>query len=287
MYKLKVALSHDIDRISKTYQYFTKSIRAIKKMDLSSLKYQVLSFKERNRVFWNFDKIIELEDKYGVKSTHFFLFETIKFDFIHPANWKLSQGRYSKEDPRIIEIIRFLDENGWEVGLHGSFNSFKDYSLLVSEKKILENILGKPVFGVRQHYLNLDSHTWMVQKNAGFLYDSSYGYTKKIGFKDDIYTPFQPFEDQFLEIPLVIMDSCFMEDNKRWDNLEKIVNQAQDNNGIIVLNWHNNNLHEVEFPGYLRNYELLIKYFKERNAEFYRLIDYYNEILPKIGNKNV
>lgn len=279
MVKIKVALTHDIDRIQKTYQYFTKSARAIAKLSPKALINQLRSITDADTIFWNFDKIMTVESKYGVRSSNYFLFESIKFNLFKPGSWKLSLGRYDSNDPNIKLIIRELDQNGWEIGLHGSYLSYMNLSLMKSEKLILEDILGKKVYGIRQHYLNLSETTWSIQKEAGFLYDTSLGFTREIGFKDARVAPFRPFDDHFLEIPLVIMDSCFASDKQRWKKLDMITQQAVTNNGIIVLNWHNNNLDPRDFPHYFEYYEELIKYFKDKGAKFYRLIDYYQEIM--------
>lgn len=281
MGKIKVALTHDIDRIQKTYQYFTKSAVALRNLNFRLLLNQIQSISEMNSIFWNFDKIMNIEEKYGVRSTHFFLFETIKPKILTPKTWKLAFGRYNATNPRIKSIIWDLNMNGWEIGLHGSFRSFNDPKLLSQEKQILEDILGREVYGIRQHYLNLDEQTWMYQRDAGFLYDTSFGYTRAIGFKENRVTPFRPFKDHFLEIPLVIMDSCFASDSDRWQKLDQIVQTATAGEGIIVLNWHNNNLDERDFPHYFEYYELLIKYFIDRGAKFYRMVDFYNEWLKE------
>ncbi|HCY74449.1 MAG TPA: hypothetical protein DHV28_00880 [Ignavibacteriales bacterium] len=77
--RLKVALTHDIDRTEKTYQYLTNSISALKKLDFSKILHQIRSFKLCDQVYWNFDEIINIENKYGVKSTFFFQIESIPF----------------------------------------------------------------------------------------------------------------------------------------------------------------------------------------------------------------
>ena len=130
---LKVALSHDVDRVKKSYQYFTSSLKKSIRFDITGLQYELKSFFGREP-YWNFDKIINIEEKYSVKSTFFFLDESIEFKLFNIKNWKLSLGRYSIENPEIISIIKQLDKNGWEIGLHGSYNSYKDFGLLKSEK---------------------------------------------------------------------------------------------------------------------------------------------------------
>jgi hypothetical protein len=151
---LKVALTHDVDRTDKTYQCITHGLKSLKKGDIPSVKYHLLSWRHRRKVYWNFEDIISLENQYGAKSTFFFLIESMPFQLFKPSRWKLSLGRYNIQEHRIASIIRYLDKNGWDVNLHGSFESYHNPALLEGEKKLLENILGHKILGVRQHYLN-------------------------------------------------------------------------------------------------------------------------------------
>ncbi|HCY74447.1 MAG TPA: hypothetical protein DHV28_00870 [Ignavibacteriales bacterium] len=273
--RLKVALTHDIDRTEKTYQYFTNSISALKHLNLAKVVYQIHSFKQRDRVYWNFDEIINIENKYGVKSTFFFLIETIPFNLFDISNWKLSLGRYDINDPRIVEMILFLDKNGWEIGLHGSYLSFNDINLLKKEKAILENILGHQIIGIRQHYLNLNENTWKIQKEAGFNYDSSWGPNRTIGFKDNRYTPFSPFNDSFKVFPLSVMDFCYLSTVDRKGVLDKIINICSEKDSILVVNWHNDCFDEKEKPGFNKAYREIIEVCLENDAYFNTLSHYY------------
>lgn len=257
---LKVALTHDVDRTEKTYQYLTHTLRAIKKGDFKTTAYHAATRKKRHEVYWNFDEIIDIETKYGVKSTFFFLIESFPFLLFKPATWKLSLGRYDITETRIRKVIRKLQQNGFEIGLHGSYASYNDLSLLKREKQQLEAVTGQTADGIRQHYLNLNKNTWWLQQQAGFRYDSSWGYTCKIGFKDGKIKPFRPFKDKpFTVFPLAVMDSCYMQTHNYLKELVNIIEQCMENNAVMVINWHSNNFHEKEFPGWKDAYKEVIE----------------------------
>ncbi len=275
-----VALTHDVDRTRKTYQYISQFFKSLKRKDIYKMKYCIQFFFSQNKSYWNFNEIIRIEESYGVKSTFFFLNESIKFNPLRISNWKLSLGRYKINDPEIVTMIKFLDQNGWEIGVHGSFNSYKNKRLLENEKNILEKIVGHKIIGTRQHYLNLNDNTWQLHKELGFLYDSTWGFTRNIGFKDNKIQPFFPFNDKFVVFPLTIMDVCFMSFPKkeRWEKFMKIIEQIEKNNGILVLNWHQRVFNENEFPDFRKEYIKIIEYLLKNNAMFYTLGDFYKEL---------
>lgn len=280
---LKVALSHDIDRTKKTYQYFTKPLRALAKLDFKALKNQLISFGS-NKNYWTFEEIIRIEEENNVKSTYFFLNETIKINFLKLGTYKLALGRYKISDPKMVELIKRLDKGGWEIGVHGSYNSFKDKELLNREKLTLEKIVGHEIIGTRQHYLNLNDTTWKIQKEIGFKYDSSLGYNgsiTKIGFIDERLTPFFPFNDEFSVIPLVLMDANFMGIQDRWQELEKLIDLCIQNGAYLVVNFHNHVYNEKEFPGYKTAYKKIIEMCKAKNANFYTMKEIYETELQK------
>lgn len=278
MSQLKVALSHDVDRVRKTHQYITRSLRFLRHGQLNSLGREVSSFSKRNEVYWNFPDIMKTEDTLGVRSTFFFLLESYPFRPTHPSTWKLALGRYDIRSDKIINVIKELDKEGWEIGLHGSYSSYSDAALLKHEKKQLEQVVGHPVKGIRQHYLNLNSNTWRYQEDAGFHYDSSLGFTDRIGYKSGMVAPFKPHNSSFIEFPLAIMDSCFLEDPDSDDNLKKIIDLTIANDGVLVLNWHSNSWHPDEYTDYKEKYVGLIKLFKAQGAIFKTLGEFCLEL---------
>lgn len=264
---INVCLSHDIDRTRKTYQYFTKSIISILKCNFKGVSNQLLSLMKSNQ-YWTFRDFIDIEQSFNIRSTVFFLNETIKTDIFRPSSYKLSLGRYSIRDKKIIDIILWLDRNGWEIGVHGSYNSYKDKDLLSKEKQILENIVGHNIIGIRQHYLNLDENTWKYQKELGFEYDTSWGHTNSLGFKGGKYLPFHPFNDSFTVFPLVISDTNFMAAKNKWEEFEKLTDICQTTGAVMVINFHQHVFNEYDFPGFKQAYIDLIRKLINKNAVF-------------------
>jgi len=265
--KFIVWLSHDVDRVYKNI--FFSIYYAFKKKNFSHIQ----SLLKRVNTFWNFDKITKLEEKYQVKSTLFFLHETMKFNLLNPQSLVLSKGRYSLQDLKIISCIKELDKHGWEVGLHGSYNSYNNRELLLSEKKLLQSILRHPLLGIRQHYLNLSiPHTWEIQRSLGFTYDASFGLTKDIGFRDQIFYPFRPFNDNFIVFPLTIMDKPLFEKyqypNRIWEECIKIIDDVESKKTILSILWHQCFFNVKELPHHIDIYEKIIKECKKRNALF-------------------
>lgn len=277
---LKVALSHDVDRIKKHYQYFTNSIKAFLKGNIKTALYHYASC-FHPEPYWNFPEIMKIEEDFGVRSTFFILDETLPFKIFDKKNWQLSVGRYKISNKKLQETIQFLDKNGWEIGVHGSYLSYQNEPLLRQEKQNIENIIGHEIIGTRQHYLNWDENTWSLQKACGFKYDSTWGLTNDIGLKENKVLPFMPFDDYFAEIPLMVMDIPFMEikSNERWEKFYKILDTLEENNGILVINWHQRVYKEKEFPGYRSSYEKIIRICKERNAQFMTMGEVYQDIV--------
>lgn len=282
--KFSVFLSHDIDHVQKQWfqalYYFFKQKRIYHLSTLFSL----------NNRYWLFDTITDLEKKYNVKSTFFFLNESLEFKLSKLWTWKKALGRYNFSNKRVCQMMRHLDKQGWEIGLHGSYNSFLRPELLPIEKKQLEEVLGHPVYGIRQHCLNLTiPETWKKQKATGFRYDASFGFNKKIGFRDNKYLPFYPINGSFLVIPLSLMDgnlfdSTLMskaEDEKKiWQKCLKIIDKAEKEGAVLSVLWHGRFFDEKEFPGCVRIYEKIIVECQKRNAWFAKgeeICNYYNK----------
>jgi hypothetical protein len=210
-----------------------------------------------------------VEESLGVRSAFYFLSEQYLFrdrpirEWPSPGNWMRYLGRYSLSDPDVAEVVRDLDGGGWEVGLHGSFDSYRDRARLREEKSILEGILGHGVVGGRQHHLNLEvPETWRHQSAVGLRYDSTLGSTTDFGFQHG-YDPIRPFDDEFVVFPLTIMESTVpavaTDPDRAFRACERVLSEARDHGAVATILWHQRVFSEPDFPGYARLYRRIVE----------------------------
>jgi len=269
--RFTVALSHDVDRVHKSFQSATHFLKYLRNGCLRQALYQLRSVTRSER-YWCFDKIRRIEISRGLRSTFYFLNESYPFNPMKLESWRLALGYYDIFRPAVAGMIRQLDSEGFEIGLHGSYRSYCDRDLLQKEKRDLEAILGHSVTGIRQHYLNLSAETWMIQRDLGFLYDTSFGYRDGIGFKCGFFRPF-PLDDRndFFIVPLSMMDCCLMRQPDPWSRASELIDLAETKKALLVLNWHQQIFDEREFPGYCSMYERIIDECISRGAVFVTL----------------
>lgn len=264
-----LCLTHDVDRVKKTYQipYF-----ALKERDPSHVTNALAG----DRPYWQFEEIMELEEELGVRSAFYFLNEPSLFtekrlsDLLRPECWVEHFGRYDVRSPEIVDVIRRLDAGDWEVGLHGSFDSYDDPDRLRYEKGVLEDILGHRVTGGRQHWLHLTvPDTWEYHRDMGLQYDASLGSSSEYGF-DHGYGVVRPFDDEFAVFPLTIMEVALEENTssveEAWEECERLLQEARENGAIMTILWHPRYFNEREFPGHRGLYRRIIERAQEMNA---------------------
>src|SRR5439155_19917609 len=118
---------------------------------------------------------------------------------------------------RVADMMRTLHEEGFDVGLHGSYNSAVVPGRLVQEKQALEQAIGAAVTTTRQHFIHWDVRTTpRLQAEAGFTADSTLGFNRNVGYRTGTSLPVrwldlergEPFD--LLELPLVVHDGALL-----------------------------------------------------------------------------
>lgn len=273
--KFTLCLTHDVDRVYKTYQYIPSILKYLRKGNFSGIARQIKSMlfqHAKSNPYWAFDRVINLENKLGVKSTFYFLNETGELNPFSLKSWILFAGRYKIDSPDIVEIIRKLYSDGFEIGVHGSYYSSKDANLLQKEKRRLEEIISDSVYGIRQHYLNFDQTTPELQESVGFEYDTTVGFSKGIGFRRGTSFPYYPLdfssnrELSILEIPLIIADSALPNSGAILDQCIDIMDTVARHQGVLTLLFHQRVLNEKEFPDMPVLYKRLVEKGLGENA---------------------
>lgn len=290
-----LALSHDVDRVAKQwwqFLYYITTATFFRRFSRISLHIQSLWASLRgDDPYWNFQRIMALEDELGVRSTFFFLNESGRTSLLSPKSMMLFWGRYPITAEPIQKIICTLDTGGWEVGLHGSYFSYNDEELLRREKQQLEAILSKPVVGSRQHYLNLTiPETWQIQTKIGLEYDSTLGLARQIGFRWGSYHPFYPkdpvtgTEISLLQIPLGIMDVPLMQLPDPWQAACSLIDRVEQEQGVLTLNWHQRVFNLWEYKEWQEIYVRIIRECQDRGAWIIPLKEVYtwwsNQVKP-------
>jgi peptidoglycan/xylan/chitin deacetylase (PgdA/CDA1 family) len=267
-YEFALCLTHDVDRPYKTYQGLRYALSEDPLYHLSSVRPGV-------NPYWQFEAIMDLESELGVRSAFYVLNEPSLFTnqppraWLRPENLLEHAGRYDPTDEPVASVVRRLDENGWEVGLHGSFHSSTDRERLAEEKRTLESILGHEVRGGRQHHLKLGGETWEHHRDIGMRYDASIGSSSSVGFAHG-YDLVRPFDDEFVVFPLTAMEIALPdpaeEFESAWGVCEALIDEAVANEAVMTVLWHPRYFNEREFPGYRRLYRWLIERAIERGA---------------------
>lgn len=265
--KFAICLTHDVDDIYPPLSHrILSGLWSIKKCNWSGLTEHLLWNRTEKKAspYINFQKIMELEKKYNAKSTFFFM----------AASKDPRRFRYNIED--IAGELHFIAENGWEVGLHGGYYSFNDYDSIKQEKSRLERALGREVIGYRNHYLRFKiPETWDILHKCGFNYDSTYGYTNMVGFRNGMCHPFRPYDLQhqkwmdICELPLNVMECAmfdFAKPHEAWEIIKQLLEKAELNKGVLTVLWHNNNFYCPFREHWGTLYEKILQYGRERNA---------------------
>ncbi len=230
-----------------------------------------------------YERWLEVEKKVGAKSTFFFwpgLSAVTKRHHTDCMYELYDSVVFDNQRCTVTEMIREIDQSGWEIGLHPSWYSFNDGDEMKRQKESLEEALGNDIVSTRQHYLHYDIRvTPAVQAGAGFKYDSTLGFNNNIGFRFGTCYPWNLYdlknEKELLikEIPLIIQDGAMLKPSKgmrldedtAFEYIKQITEEVEKVAGVLTLVWHPNNIIKQDWWNlYLR----ALDYLKKKNAWF-------------------
>ena len=247
--RFAVCLSHDVDFKRKWgYRKLWLEVRKalVNRNRLGGLRDICHSVAGREDPYWSLERLIEMERERGLSSS--FLFSSTR-----TAKW---DPTYSLTDSRVSSALMTLKKEGFEIGLHGSFNSCARPGQVEAEKRVLERALGDEVLGNRFHYLRFDvARSWREEEEAGLRYDMTMGYPDRLGFRAGIAFPYNPYDFRreramdIIALPLSISDGALLSEGDPVGALTDLLSRVKDTGGLACVLWHPHTLDSQDFPG--------------------------------------
>lgn len=259
-----LCLSHDVDYVSSRQKgrkfvrrlgraLFAEGSKGSALMGAGGSILRMLSESPRRERYGDFMDWLRLEERFGFRSTFFFLPYPDTDPHVCDGDYRFTDRvHFDGRDVRVTDMMREIASAGWEVGLHGTFNSACREGLLKRQKETVEKIIGKEVTSIRQHYLHhVPGLTHRLQSEAGLRVDSTLGYNRAVGLKLGTSHPFPVWDAQsrtplpLMEVPLTAMDTSLVSmglhktgPSGAIANLKNIGSAIAASGGVFCLNWH-------------------------------------------------
>lgn len=278
--KAKTIVSCDVD---EPFDCTVKTIKTLFKVcvgDVLKRKNLALMFKRIRRYFFNkfgnfsydanytFEWYMSVCERNNLKAAFYFI----------PDNTERGNGCYSLESQYVKNVLTLIDKRGHEIGVHGSYQTYKNLEKTIKQKRKLEKVLNdlgiyNTEIGNRQHYLRWDSEvTPAIISKAGFKYDTTGGYADRVGFRYGVCYDFSMFDVlrrrklSLQQRPLVVMECSIIDkkymglglSKKAFSKVQELKNKCYEYNGNFTILWHNSyfmtNEHKIFFEKILKTY---------------------------------
>ncbi len=204
-----------------------------------------------------FDWIMQVSEKYGLTSAFYFI--------CGQTDWH-KDPEYKTGHAAIRELMQRIYVRGHEIGLHPSYNTYRNTAAIVVEAERLRKVLAEEgiqqmELGGRMHYLRWEHPATLYSwEAAGLSYDSTLGYADHAGFRCGTcfeYPAFDPVTDSAVNVrirPLIAMECTVMDESymglgtgdAALNKLLQLKRACSAVNGTFTLLWHNSQLETQE-----------------------------------------
>ena len=256
--------------VDNAYAYKYKSIvRTVGGLLKDIYKLNVINVWDRIAVFFNvkkdpFDTFLEIlkhKKDFNVRTVFFFLIGDYT---TYDTNISASKSKFKLLIKEMVDYAR--------VGLHPSYYSMQDITLLKKEKERLEAITHIPTIRSRQHYLRFSvPETYQKLIDLEIKEDYSMGYASDAGFRASTCTPFYFYDLDFeIQTPLKIFPFALMDTTlndymkltpkQSLGKIRDLKNEVKRVNGTFITLFHNESLSGyLRWKGWSRVYGSMIK----------------------------
>lgn len=257
--KYEFTTTHDIDN---PFMYYNNNFYTHIKGSLGDLikRFSFYQFLIRTQSYYlqgkndpynTYNLLMNLSEKYGIKSTFYFKNSLNNSSTDHP---------YKINTKALNKIFINIDNRNHFIGFHPSYDTFENEKLLSEEINSFRNHctqlnVKQEIFKVRQHYLRYSTPiTSLIQEKNNFKEDSTLGYSNITGFRRGTCHTFKIFDlsnrkiINIIEKPLILMEVSLPFEtnnyNEKYEISKNLVNTCKFYNGNFVLLWHNQALIE-------------------------------------------
>lgn len=256
---MKIIISHDVDHLYASDHWFKDLI--IEKLWIRSLlqlmKREIDAETFFNRLLLPFhnrmhriDELMEFDRSHGIPSVFFF---------------GMANGLgMSYQKSRACPIMKKVIDQSFDVGVHGI-----DYQRMEGIKKEHDDFLemsGLKNFGIRNHYVRFDEHTFEKQSEAGYLFDSTWFDKKKLNLK----APYKVGD--MWEFPLHVMDGYICMEGKWQEGVREAIRAVEKSDAMgmpyCTMLFHDYLFNEKCFPQLKRWYMEVVEYCEKSGHEF-------------------
>jgi peptidoglycan/xylan/chitin deacetylase (PgdA/CDA1 family) len=255
--------SHDVD---SPYRYFNMSRRRLVRHFLGQVLRSGGSMKSVPSVYttWRtvtggqleadphntFDLIMDMSEERSLQSTFFFITD-------HSAG--RIDGDYDISSNSIRRLLKHIADRGHEIGLHCSYNSYRDPGQTQREFERLLKVCGgesikQSAWGGRQHFLRWETPTtFRILSEAGLAYDSTLAFADRPGFRCGVCYEYPAFDLErgerlmLRERPLVVMECTVMDEryanlghgSEAYNLMKCLKDECRRYDGDFTILWHN------------------------------------------------
>lgn len=251
--------------VDAAYAYKNKGVtralggiyKAFQNKEYDEVRHRIrVLFRLEHDPFDTFELQMQLQAKFKYRSIYFILL----------ADYGPNDKNIPHNNRYFRSLIRYLGDYS-EIGIHPSYASSFEPSLMVMETARLSKILKRDVENSRQHFLKLSlPETYRNLINNDIINDYTMGYAEVPGFRASICTPFPFFDlDQNSPTPLIIhpfavmdgtlIDYMKLSPKKAIETINELIAEVKKVGGTFIPLWHNTTLNdEGEFKGWLDVY---------------------------------
>lgn len=238
---------------------FITDIIHLKLVDVWTRLIVLLNLK--NDPFDTFQKLLRLKKEQNVNTLFFFLI----------GNYSSFDTNVSATKKKFRLLIKDIVDYA-PVGLHPSYFSTNDATMIKKEKERLENITNIPVQRTRQHYLRFNlPETYQILIDLEIEEDYSMGYASHVGFRASTCTPFYFYDLDFeIQTPLKIFPFALMDTTlndymkltpkQSLGKIKELKDEVKAVQGTFITLFHNESLSDyLRWKGWRRLYESMLK----------------------------